>query len=108
MAGYWMDDNSQNWFSQPGGGKQQQGWGQFDYTQPSTQASQNQYSYYTQQTTSGQSYEGQMFIPSQQPSAPSEDFEDEPPLLEELGINFSHIKEKTLAVLNPVGTVAPD
>lgn len=42
MAGYWMDDNSQNWFSQPGGGKQQQGWGQFDYTQPSTQASQNQ------------------------------------------------------------------
>ena len=29
------------------------------------------------------------------------DFDDEPPLLEELGINFDHIKEKTLSVLNP-------
>lgn len=38
----------------------------------------------------------------------NEDIENEPPLLEELGINFSHIKEKTIAVLNPVGSVAPD
>lgn len=29
-------------------------------------------------------------------------FEDEPPLLEELGINFDHIRQKTIAVLNPV------
>lgn len=29
------------------------------------------------------------------------DFDDEPPLLEELGINFDHIWEKTLSVLNP-------
>lgn len=28
-------------------------------------------------------------------------FDDEPPLLEELGINFDHIWEKTLSVLNP-------
>ncbi|KAI8994458.1 hypothetical protein BDB01DRAFT_772888 [Pilobolus umbonatus] len=28
-------------------------------------------------------------------------FADEPPLLEELGLNFSHIKTKSLAVLNP-------
>ena len=28
-------------------------------------------------------------------------FEDEPPLLEELGINFDHITKKTFAVLNP-------
>ena len=28
-------------------------------------------------------------------------FEDEPPLLEELGINFDHIYQKTIAVLNP-------
>uniref|UniRef100_A0A0N5AWC3 Protein YIPF n=1 Tax=Syphacia muris TaxID=451379 RepID=A0A0N5AWC3_9BILA len=34
-----------------------------------------------------------------------EDYDNEPPLLEELGINFSHIWEKTLAVLNPVGSV---
>jgi hypothetical protein len=29
-------------------------------------------------------------------------FGDEPPLLEELGINFDHIKDKTLQVLNPL------
>ncbi|OZJ06299.1 hypothetical protein BZG36_00683 [Bifiguratus adelaidae] len=29
-------------------------------------------------------------------------YPDEPPLLEELGINFSHIKAKSLAVLNPI------
>lgn len=29
------------------------------------------------------------------------DFDDEPPLLEELGINFEHIWQKTLSVLNP-------
>ncbi|KAM5531655.1 hypothetical protein V8D89_014707 [Ganoderma adspersum] len=29
-------------------------------------------------------------------------FEGEPPLLEELGINFSHIRAKSLAVLNPL------
>lgn len=32
-----------------------------------------------------------------------EDFENEPPLLEELGINFDHIRLKTMAVLNPLG-----
>lgn len=33
----------------------------------------------------------------------------EPPLLEELGINFNHIKGKTLAVLNPIQRdVSPD
>lgn len=29
-------------------------------------------------------------------------YSGEPPLLEELGINFNHIKDKTLAVLNPI------
>ncbi len=33
-------------------------------------------------------------------------FDDERPLLEELGINFDHIRQKTLAVLNPVGTAS--
>jgi len=32
-------------------------------------------------------------------------FEGEPPLLEELGINFSHIRAKSLAVLNPLKRV---
>ncbi|KAI9245744.1 hypothetical protein BY458DRAFT_528500 [Sporodiniella umbellata] len=32
-------------------------------------------------------------------------YADEPPLLEELGLNFEHIKTKSLAVLNPFRTV---
>lgn len=31
-----------------------------------------------------------------------DDCENEPPLLEELGINFDHIMQKTVAVLNPI------
>ncbi|KAI1716677.1 hypothetical protein Ddc_10472 [Ditylenchus destructor] len=38
----------------------------------------------------------------------TDDFENEPPLLEELGINFQHIRQKTLAVLNPVGMTSVD
>ena len=30
-----------------------------------------------------------------------DNYDDEPPLLEELGVNISHIKQKTLAVLHP-------
>jgi hypothetical protein len=37
-------------------------------------------------------------------SASGDDFENEPPLLEELGINFDHIRSKTIAVLNPVSS----
>jgi len=37
------------------------------------------------------------------------DFLDEPPLLEELGLNFDHIKRKTIAVLNPAArTLDPE
>lgn len=48
-----------------------------------------------------------MFMPNEQKPSNnnrSDDvsFEDEPPLLEELGINFEHIKVKTVAVLNPL------
>ncbi|KAF0427351.1 Yip1-domain-containing protein [Gigaspora margarita] len=35
-------------------------------------------------------------------------FPGEPPLLDELGINFEHIKSKSLAVLNPLRTVDKD
>nr|CAD2145969.1 unnamed protein product [Meloidogyne enterolobii] len=48
-----------------------------------------------------------MFVPSmptEQASFIEDNFENEPPLLEELGINFEHIRLKTLAVLNPLGT----
>lgn len=32
-------------------------------------------------------------------------YENEPPLLEELGVNFNHIKVKTYTVLNPLGQI---
>eukprot|EP00048_Salpingoeca_helianthica_P016601 m.233207 g.233207 ORF g.233207 m.233207 type:complete len:265 (+) comp19016_c0_seq1:105-899(+) len=34
-------------------------------------------------------------------------FDEEPPLLEELGINFQHIFDKTLAVLHPMKPIGP-
>lgn len=40
--------------------------------------------------------------PAYDPNATGENYEDEPPLMEELGINFDHITQKTLAVLNPL------
>ena len=58
---------------------------------------------------SGSPYTGSIMTPDPLPaySEPGvEDYENEPPLMEELGINFDHIKQKTLAVLNPV--VTPD
>ncbi|KAH0563149.1 hypothetical protein GP486_002287 [Trichoglossum hirsutum] len=35
----------------------------------------------------------------------TEGYEGEPPLLEELGVNFGHIKTKTLVVLNPLARI---
>ncbi|SPO07547.1 related to Golgi integral membrane protein [Cephalotrichum gorgonifer] len=35
----------------------------------------------------------------------TEGYDGEPPLLEELGVNFGHIQAKTLAVLNPFGRI---
>ncbi|KAL9615324.1 MAG: hypothetical protein Q9167_000295 [Letrouitia subvulpina] len=36
----------------------------------------------------------------------TEGYEGEPPLLEELGVNFAHIKGKTLTVLNPLAPIS--
>merc|ERR1719481_2298504 len=53
-----------------------------------------------------------MFVPDSQPDTFSQQpggsgFDDEPPLLEELGINPDHIFQKTLTVLNPWRTTDP-
>ncbi|MCJ1277647.1 hypothetical protein MMC21_005461 [Puttea exsequens] len=37
----------------------------------------------------------------------TEGYDGEPPLLEELGVNFGHIKGKTLTVLNPLHPIPP-
>ncbi|XP_056327286.1 protein YIPF5-like [Danio aesculapii] len=47
---------------------------------------------------------GQVYQPVAAPEQTeyTDSYEDEPPLLEELGINFEHIWQKTLTVLNPL------
>jgi hypothetical protein len=101
-----------NWFGQA----EYQGWQQFDYSQPQTtpqpgSSSFNQGSFY------GGNNQGtpQMFIPQHDigkggaaAATDDYDYENEPPLLEELGINFDHIRQKTFAVLNPVGTASAE
>lgn len=51
-------------------------------------------------------YMGSILTPDPMPAydahTSGENYEDEPPLMEELGINFDHITQKTLAVLNPL------
>ncbi|XP_064005492.1 protein YIPF7 [Pogoniulus pusillus] len=54
-----------------------------------------------------ESYTGQILQPTHSPDTLShltyaDGFDEEPPLLEELGINFEHIWQKTLTVLNPL------
>ncbi|XP_057263493.1 protein YIPF7 [Pezoporus wallicus] len=54
-----------------------------------------------------QNYTGQILQPMYNPNTLShlsyaDGFDEEPPLLEELGINFKHIWQKTLTVLNPM------
>ncbi|NWI41755.1 YIPF7 protein, partial [Picathartes gymnocephalus] len=56
---------------------------------------------------SPQSYTGQILQPAYSPDTLSQlgcndGLDEEPPLLEELGINFEHIWQKTLTVLNPM------
>ncbi|KAL6085978.1 hypothetical protein STEG23_026073 [Scotinomys teguina] len=56
-----------------------------------------------QQTYTGQIYQPTQAYPSTTPQQYYGDsFEEEPPLLEELGINFDHIWQKTLTVLHPL------
>lgn len=56
-----------------------------------------------QQPYTGQIYQPTpAFTPATSQSMYSSSFEDEPPLLEELGINFDHIWQKTLTVLHPM------
>ncbi|CAH8485279.1 unnamed protein product [Dicrocoelium dendriticum] len=61
-----------------------------------------QFPYEPGNATSPQTFSSNLFTPG--PRTPNEtydDYENEPPLLEELGINFNHIMEKTVSVLAP-------
>ncbi|XP_052077119.1 protein YIPF5-like [Mytilus californianus] len=73
---------------------------QFDYGQQQGYGDPNAYGGNRDQ------YSGHILTPEpvQQydPNAGGENYDEEPPLMEELGINFDHITQKTLAVLNPL------
>lgn len=82
--------------------------GQFDYSQTSQGYGAppgGGASYLSQQSA----YTGNIMTPDPMasysaPADGADDYENEPPLMEELGINFEHIKQKTLGVLNPMQT----
>ncbi|XP_039264897.1 protein YIPF5-like [Styela clava] len=97
---------------------QQQQYGGYDQSQYGGYGGQNQYEY-GQQAYGG--YGQQPMVPNSPPQmmTPQEPdpgqrndnytggFDEEPPLLEELGINFDHITKKTFAVLNPFANTDP-
>ncbi|EDO41708.1 predicted protein [Nematostella vectensis] len=99
-SGYSYDNQPQEYQSQ----EDKQEWNYGSYG--------SNYTDYTQQEPSSGNFDaagsGQIdygFSGSMQARQTSVDytsFEDEPPLLEELGINFEHIWQKTLSVLNPL------
>jgi len=87
-------------FYGPGPGSNQYDFGSFDYS------NQQQSPSWDSRPSASQS--PSLFDPNMggnintDPFASSDNFEDEPPLLEELGINFDQIIQKTLAVVNPL------
>jgi len=115
----WSNYNQNDWgTSQSESNFQEQDFQQFQYGQygqdnsgyangsglPASTSDQSPYL-----VPSNTEYTGSMFIPDSQQNyttpdmgqGPSE-FDGEPPLLEELGINPDHILQKTLTVLNPL------
>jgi len=111
----WGQGQQTDWTQGQGGG-QSQDFQQFDYGNYGQQADNQAYGEpakeqanpYLQMSSADSAYTGSMFIPdsgptfSQPAGTEGTGFEDEPPLLEELGINPDHITRKTLTVLNPL------
>lgn len=92
--------NDYKWDNRGGGGNYSYDFGSSDFGSEPQFATFD----YNQELPSSP-YRGSILTPvplSQTYTASGESFEDEPPLLEELGINFDHIMQKTLAVLNPL------
>jgi len=108
----WSNYNQQDWNQGQGQEFQQFDYGNYgqasDYGNPTSTGPPSTQTNPYLNSTSDTAYTGSMFIPDSQPApayaAPSSGsgFEDEPPLLEELGINPDHILQKTLTVLNPM------
>nr|XP_033783630.1 protein YIPF5 [Geotrypetes seraphini] len=102
QTSYSIDDQAQTHdYNAGAGGPYRKPYGAYEYPQqggfvPAEMMHQ-------QQPYTGQIYQPtQTYTPTASPSVYGSSFEDEPPLLEELGINFDHIWQKTLTVLHPL------
>ncbi|EPQ20097.1 Protein YIPF5 [Myotis brandtii] len=102
QTSYSIDDQSQQSYDYGGsGGPYNKQYAGYDYSQQGRYVP-------PEMIQPQQPYTGQIFQPTQTftPTTPQpfygNSFEDEPPLLEELGINFDHIWQKTLTVLHPL------
>ncbi|XP_077329193.1 protein YIPF5 [Lithobates pipiens] len=99
QTSYSIDDQAQGFNYNPSGGqhnKQYYDYGQQGGFVPPDMMNQ-------QQPYIGQIYQPtQTYTPTSTESVYGSSFDDEPPLLEELGINFDHIWQKTLTVLHPL------
>ncbi|XP_028668612.1 protein YIPF5 [Erpetoichthys calabaricus] len=99
QTSYSIDDQAQA-YSNPADPYNRQ-YGNYDYSQPGGFVSPGMMP--PQQPYTGQIYQPtQTYTPTSPQSVYGSSFEDEPPLLEELGINFDHIWQKTLTVLHPL------
>ncbi|KAL6098503.1 protein YIPF5 [Pungitius pungitius] len=99
QSSYSVDDQNQGYGNAENQYKQYDG--QYDYSQPMGYSPPGIMQ--PQQPYTGQIFQPtHTYTPSPSQSLYSSSFDDEPPLLEELGINFDHIWQKTLTVLHPM------
>ncbi|XP_060941458.1 protein YIPF5 [Limanda limanda] len=101
QSSYSVEDQNQAAYGYSNSNTEKQQYGQYDYSQPMGYATPGIMQ--PQQPYTGQIFQpAQTYTPSPAQSLYSSGFDDEPPLLEELGINFDHIWQKTLTVLHPL------
>ncbi|CAL8275971.1 protein YIPF5 isoform X1 [Gadus morhua] len=102
QSSYSVDDQNQGSYAyNEGEGQAKTPYVQYDYSQNMGYAAPGMMQ--PQQPYSGQIFQPTpAFTPTAAQSMYGSSFDDEPPLLEELGINFDHIWQKTLTVLHPM------
>ncbi|CAF2508460.1 unnamed protein product [Rotaria sp. Silwood2] len=110
-----MSWNSENFFSPSTYNQQYTGSISYDFQQQNYSPVQSYAQYsndnfipspynFNSQVNNNQFYRPNDYIPPKTASNQHDNEYDEPPLLEELGINFDHILKKTKSVLNPFTT----
>lgn len=98
QSSYSVDDQSQQGYGYSNNDPYNKQYSQYDYSQSMSYSAPG-----IQQPYTGQILQPtQTYTPSASQSMYNSSFDDEPPLLEELGINFDHIWQKTLTVLHPL------